>query len=424
MREVKTLATVRVPWHSGSMAAGIDRVAFVSMHTSPVAQPGSGDAGGMNVAVLALAAELAVRDVSVELVTRAIGEPATSELLPGVTLHELAAGGHGVLPKDALRTATDEFGEGFAALARRSPVAIVHAHYWLSGLATLPVALELGVPFVQNFHTLSLMKQDGSSTDRHDHLHRSRSESFLAGQADAIVAGSSAEAAVLIDGVGARADRTWIVPPGVDLELFTPARARAAADVRRSFGLEADRPIVAMAGRIQPLKGHELAVRALAELHALRGWAPLLVIAGEPTPGEEGFLLALHELAAELGVERDVRWLGALHRDELADLLAAASLVLMPSTSETFGLVAIEAGASGTPVVASRVGGLVDAVGPGGALLDTRDPAAWASELARLLEDDAARAAIGVAARAHAERYTWGTAATSLLGIYRGTQRG
>ena len=164
-------------------------------------------------------------------------------------------------------------------------------------------------------------------------------------------------------------------------------------------------------------------MRALAELHALRGWAPLLVIAGDPTPGEEGFLLALHELAAELGVERDVRWLGALHRDELADLLAAASLVLMPSTSETFGLVALEAGASGTPVVASRVGGLVDAVGPGGALLDTRSPAAWAQELARLLEDDTARATLGVAAREHAERYTWATAATSLLGIYRGTQR-
>jgi D-inositol-3-phosphate glycosyltransferase len=400
------------------MAAGIDRVAFVSMHTSPVAQPGSGDAGGMNVAVLGTAAELAIRDVAVELVTRAVGEPRTSELLPGVTLHELPAGGTGMLPKDALRTATDEFGEGFATLARRVPIDVVHAHYWLSGLATLPVALELGVPFVQSFHTLSIMKHEDPELGRHDQLHRTRSESFLAGQADAVVAGSSAEAAVLIDGVGAAPDRTWIVPPGVDLDLFSPVRAKAAVEVRRTLGLEPDRPIVAMAGRIQPLKGHELAVRALAALHALRGWAPLLVVAGEPTPGEEGFLAALHELAAELGVARDVRWLGALHRDELAELLAAASLVLMPSTSETFGLVALEAAASGTPVVASRVGGLVDAVGPGGALLDTRDPDAWAQELARLLEDDAARATLGVAARTHAERFTWGTAATSLLGVY------
>ena len=258
-----------------------------------------------------------------------------------------------------------------------------------------------------------------SASDRGEELQRSRAESFLAGQADAVVASSSTEAAVLIDGVGARPDRTWIVPPGVDLDLFSPVRAKAAAAVRRRFELEADRPIVAMAGPIQPLKGHELAVRALTELHALRGWAPVLVVAGDPSPGEEGFLLALHELAAELGVERDVRWLGALHRDDLADLLAVASLVLMPSTTETFGLVALEAGASGTPVVASRVGGLVDAVGPGGTLLDTRSPTAWAQELARLLEDDAARATLGVAARGHAERYTWGTAATSLLGIYR-----
>jgi D-inositol-3-phosphate glycosyltransferase len=402
------------------MAARVDRVAFVSMHTSPSAQAGSGDAGGLNVAVLGLAAELALRDVSVELVTRAVGTPRATELLPGVTLHELAAGGHGLLPNAALRAATDEFGEGFAALARRTSVGVVHAHFWLSGLATLPVALELGVPLVQSFHTLSVMNagQDDAS-GRHDDLHRSRAENFLAGQADAVVAASSAEAAVLIDGVGASPDRTWIVPPGVDLELFSPVRAKAAAAVRRSFGLEADRPIVAMAGRIQPRKGHELAVRALAELHALHGWAPLLVVAGDPASGEEGFVAALHELAAELGVERDVRWLGALHRDELAELLAAASLVLMPSTSESFGLVALEAGASGTPVVASRVGGLVDAVGPGGALLDTRNPGLWAKELARLLEDDAARATLGVAAREHAERYTWGTAATSLLGIYR-----
>jgi D-inositol-3-phosphate glycosyltransferase len=401
------------------MAARVDRIAFVSMHTSPVAQPGSGDAGGMNVAMLGVAAELAVRDVSVELVTRAVGEPGVRELAPRVTLHELAAGGHGVLPKAELRTATDEFGEAFAQLARRSPFGIVHAHYWLSGLSTLPVALELGVPFVQSFHTLSVLQQqkDGAA-ERHDSLHRSRAEYFLASQADAVVASSSAEAAVLIDGVGARPDRTWIVPPGVDLDLFSPVRAKVAAEVRRSFELEADRPIVAMAGSIEPAKGHELAVRALAELHVLRGWAPLLVIAGDPAPGEEGFLLALHELAVELGVERDVRWLGVLHRDELADLLAAASLVLMPSTSETFGLVALEAGASGTPVVASRVGGLVDAVGQGGALLDTRNPQAWAQELARMLEDDAGRATLGVAAREHAERHTWATAATSLLGIY------
>ena len=214
------------------------------------------------------------------------------------------------------------------------------------------------------------------------------------------------------------------MPPGVDLELFSPVRAKAAAEVRRSFDLEPDRPIVAIAGRIRPLKGHELAVRALAELHALRGWAPLLVIAGDPTPGEEGFLLALHELAAELGVERDVRWLGALHREELADLLAAASLVLMPSTSETFGLVATR----GWPRAARRSSrpASEDSWMPQARAAPCSTPAAqpaWAQELARLLEDDAARATLGLAARGHAERHTWATAATSLLGIYRGTQR-
>lgn len=397
---------------------------MIAMHTSPVAQPATADAGGLNVTVLGVAAELALRGVEVDLVTRAASGAARSELIPGVTLHELEAGGD--LPKERLPEVADEFGEGLARLARQRDYDVLHAHYWLSGIAALPVAIELDRPLVQSFHTLGVMKDalagEGQAPEP---VQRTRSETFLATQADAVIAVSSAEATVLIDDVGARPDRTWIIPPGVDLDLFSPRARASQAATRASLGLEPDRPIVVIAGRVQPLKGHELAVRALAELHALRGWAPLLVVAGEATPGADGFAQHLRDLAGDLGVGADVRFVGALHRDALADLFAAADLTLVPSFSETFGLVALESAASGTPVLAFRAGGLPEAVieGVSGILLGTRDPRYWATEMAVLIEDDERRTALGITARAHAERFTWGAAATSLLGVYAGVKR-
>ena len=398
---------------------------MIAMHTSPAAQPGTADAGGLNVTVLGLAAELALHGVEVDLLTRAAGAPGSHELLPGVSLHELAAGPGG-LPKERLPEVADEFGEEIARLARVRDYDILHAHYWLSGIAALPVAIELGRPLVQSFHTVGVMKNalagEGQSAEP---VQRLRSETFLATQADAVIAASAAEAGVLIDDVGAPADRTWIIPPGVDLGLFSPRPQASQLALRAVLGLERDRPIVVIAGRVQALKGHELAVRALAELHSLRGWAPLLVVAGEATPGDEEFAGRLRALAAELGVATDVRFVGALHRDALADLLAAADLTVVPSFSETFGLVALESAAAGTPVIAFRAGGLAESVvdGVSGLLLGTREPRYWATEMALLLEDDERRSALGATARAHAERFTWAAAATSLLGVYAGVKR-
>ncbi|MBX3098198.1 MAG: glycosyltransferase [Salinibacterium sp.] len=408
------------------MSVTVERVAMIAMHTSPTAQPGTADAGGLNVAVLGIAAELAIRGVHVDLLTRATGNPGVSELIPGVTLHELAAGPSGVLEKARMPEVTDEFGEAIGRLARVRNYDLLHAHYWLSGIAALPVSIELARPLVQNFHTLGAMKNslagEGQSPEP---VQRIRSEMFLATQVDAIIAASSAEATALIDDVGAPPDRTWIIPPGVDLDMFSPRAVASHAVTRTSLGLEPDRPIVVIAGRVQPLKGHELAVRALAELHRLRGWAPVLVIAGEVTPGDEAFAGLLRTLAAELGVAADVRFVGALHRDALAGLLAAAALTIVPSFSETFGLVALESAASGTPVLAYRAGGLPEAVAEGtsGLLLGTREPRYWATEMAVLIEDDDRRAALGVSARGFAERFTWGAAATSLLGVYAGVKR-
>jgi D-inositol-3-phosphate glycosyltransferase len=176
---------------------------------------------------------------------------------------------------------------------------------------------------------------------------------------------------------------------------------------------------------VRAIKGHELAVRALAELHAMRGWAPLLVVAGEVTADEAPFAAELHALAAELGVGSDVRFTGALQRDALAALLAAAAVTIVPSYSETFGLVALESAACGTPAIGYRAGGLSESIDDGvsGLLLGTRDPRYWATEIALLIEDDERRGEMARAARSHAERFTWGAAATSLLGVYAGVKR-
>lgn len=393
---------------------------MVSMHTSPAAQAGSGDAGGMNVAMLATACELARRGVEVELLTRATGEPSSRELTDGVTLFELPAGEPGPLTREELSIAADEFGEAVATLTgRRSPrYDLIHAHYWLSGLATLPVAIELDIPFVQSFHTLAAMKRREAASPESER--RLQTEAYLATQATAIVAASAAEATSLIDDVGAPTERVWVVSPGVDVDLFRPNRSSAEARVRRLLDIEPGRPILVTVGRIQPLKDQELAIRTLSAVHAMHGWAPVLVVVGEPTPGDEGYAAHLRELAEELGVHDDVRFVGALDRDSLADLLAAATVTLATSHSETFGLVALESAASGTPVIGYRSSGMLESIADGrsGLLVDSRSADEWAEAVCRLLEDPPSLGRLSLSARDHALGRTWESAVAELLEVY------
>ena len=383
---------------------------MVSLHTSPAALPGTGDSGGMNVSMLNLAEQLARRGATVDLLTRASGEPGERALFDGVTLHELAAGPKGPLDRNQLAAAADEFGEAVASLTgrRRPRYDVIHAHYWLSGLATLPVALELKLPFVQSFHTLAAMKNESGSSEPE---RRVLTEMYLAGQATAIVAGSAAEATALIDLARAPADRVWVLPPGVDVELFTPRRMDAAsARIRAELSIAAERPILAVVGRLQPLKDQELAIRALA----LLGPGPVMVIAGEAPPGDEAYADSLRSLGG------DVRFVGALDRENLADLLAAAAVTVVPSRSETFGIVALESAASGTPVVAYRGSGLMESVADGvsGILVDSRDPADWATAIGSLLDDRLRLEELSASARHHAEPFTWAASATAMLALY------
>jgi D-inositol-3-phosphate glycosyltransferase len=265
------------------MSDGLRRIAMVSMHTSPVDSPGRGDAGGMNVALLGVATQLARRGVEVDLLTRATAAPFERELADGVLLRSLAAGPPTPLPKNRLVEVADEFGEAVATLAGRLAPRydLIHAHYWLSGLATLPVAIELGIPFVQSFHTLGAMKNlNLAPEDEPEQEGRLRGEAFLGNQADAVVASSAAEVMALIDELRTPPERLWVIPPGVDSELFTPVRARNDAAIRSSLGLPRDRPLLVLAGRLQPLKDQELGIRILGELSMVSP-APLLVIAGD-----------------------------------------------------------------------------------------------------------------------------------------------
>jgi D-inositol-3-phosphate glycosyltransferase len=407
------------------MTGGLRKIAMVSMHTSPADAPGVGDAGGMNVAILALATQLALRGVEVDLLTRAASEPADIELGDGVTLRALAAGPPTPVPKHRLVDVADEFGEAVATLAGRPQPAydLLHSHYWLSGLATLPVAIELGLPFVQSFHTLAALKNRTLAPgDTPEHEGRLRGEAFLAGQADAIVAGSAAEVGTLIDELRTPAERLWVIPPGVDTTLFTPVRARNEGAVRSHLGLPADRPLIVLAGRIQPLKDQELGIRILGELSMVAP-SPLLVIAGEAA--DSAYRARLEQAAILHDVEADVRFVGALDRETLADLFAAAECTLVTSHSESFGLVALESASSGTPVIAFRGTGLVESVSDreSGYLVDSRDPADWAAAILAHRADGSRVAAMRRSARTFAEGFTWAAAAASHLALYESLVR-
>lgn len=389
------------------------QIAMVSMHTSPADRPGTGDAGGLNVYVLESAHALAELGHDVDLFTRSPGKPITRRLHPHVTLYALETGG-GVVRKHDLANLTDEFGQELqrVAIEAAEPYEAVHAHYWLSGLAALPVSLALGIPLVQTFHTLAATKP----SSEHEPERRALTERYLAGEADAIVAVSGWEASSVIERLGVSADKTWVVQPGVDAQRFAPQDLASHDDVRARLGVQDEQSLIVVAGRVQRIKGQELAVRMLAAVDDA-----VLVIAGEAPPGDQPYLDGLHDVAREVGVADRVRFVGGLDRDALARLLAAASIVVVPSLSETFCIAAIEAAACGTPVVAADVGGLREAVvhGVTGVLVAGRDPLDWARACRELLDDPARRADLSDRARALAADRTWARAAIDLDRIYR-----
>ncbi len=399
------------------------RVATVSVHTSPLDQPGAGDAGGMNVYIVEVSRRLAARGIAVDVFTRATSSdlPPVVEMSPGVTVRHVSAGPFEGLGKEDLPAQLCAFTAGvLREEAQHEPghYDVVHSHYWLSGQVGWLARDRWSVPLIHTAHTLAKVKNAAlADGDRPEPRARVIGEEQVVAEADRLVANTEEEARQLVEHYGADPRRTLVVPPGVDLDRFAPGD-RAAA--RRALGVPADAVVLTFVGRIQPLKAPDLllttAARMLDDDPALRGRLRVHVV-GAPSGSGLAAPRQLEELAASLGIADLVRFLPPQPPDRLALHYRAADVAVVPSHNESFGLVALEAQACGTPVVAASVGGLRTAVrdGVSGVLVEGRDPAAYAAAVRAVLER---RELLAAGARRHAVGFSWDRTADALVTAY------
>ena len=397
------------------------RVAVLAVHTSPLAQPGTGDAGGLNVYVLQSALHLARRGIEVEIFTRATAsvDPPVTRVAPGVLVRNVVAGPFEGLDKYDLPTQLCAFTAGvLRAEAAHEPgyYDIVHSHYWLSGQVGWLARDRWAVPLVHTAHTLAAVKNAAlADGDTPEPPLRTVGEQQVVDEADRLIVNTDDEAAQLISIHQADPARIDVVHPGVDLDVFRPGDRSAA---RVALGLPLDEPVVAFVGRIQPLKAPDIVLRAAAKLPRVR-----IVVAGGPSGTGLAAPDGLVRLAGELGISSRVTFLPPQSRTDLATLFQAADLVAVPSYSESFGLVALEAQACGTPVAAAAVGGLPVAVRDGvtGTLVSGHDVGQWADALDHLLRLGAGPQgwAMRRAAAKHAATFSWENTTHSLLASYR-----
>jgi D-inositol-3-phosphate glycosyltransferase len=393
----------------------VRRIAVFSMHTSPLAQPGTGDGGGMNVYVRALATALARAGVECDVYTRAEHrtQPAVVQVEPGFRVLHVEAGPRAAVPKHDLPDLVDSFVDAsMHRMLEREPVDVLHGNYWLSGAVAHRLKHELDLPLVATFHTLARVKAEAGVDD--DAEHRTRVEHQVIACADLMLASTEGERSQLASLYEAHPDRIEVVPPGVDHTVFFPGDRGAA---RRRLGIDSPR-VLLFVGRIQELKGTDLAIRALA---ALDDPKTVLIVVGGPS-GRDGAAeqARVHALAEELGVSGQIHWVSPRRHERLADYYRAADVCIVPSRSESFGLVALEAAACGTPVVAAAVGGLRSLVAHehSGFLIEGRDPVDFAAPVERLLADGILAAEIGANAVAQSARYSWSMTAGRLRRLY------
>ena len=401
------------------------RVAVLSVHTSPLEQPGTGDAGGMNVYITQTAIRMASRGIAVEVFTRATSSdlPPVAELAPGVLVRHVHAGPFEGLARDELPAQLCAFTAGvLRAEARHEPghYDLVHSHYWLSGQVGWLARERWGVPLVHTAHTLARVKNAAlADGDTPEPRIREIGEQQVVDEADRLVVNTAVEGRQLVDLYGADPDKVRAVAPGVDLELFRPGSRLAA---RAALDIPADAVVLAFVGRIQPLKAPDVLLRAAAELLARkvvpREKLVVLVVGGPSGTGLET-PAALHELAAQLGIMDVMRFRPPQAGRALVDVFRAADVVAVPSHNESFGLVALEAQACGTPVVAAAVGGLRVAVADreSGLLVAGHDPGVWASALTEALRPDVA-SVLGPGAVAHASEFSWDRTTDVLITEY------
>jgi len=403
------------------------RVATLSVHTSPLDQPGTGDAGGMNVYVVELSRRLAALGIEVDIFTRTTSsslEPVV-RLGDGITVRHVTAGPFEGLAKNDLPAQLCAFTSGvMRAEAMREPgwYDVVHSHYWLSGQVAWLAKERWGVPLVHSFHTLAKVKNAAlADGDEPEPAARVIGEEQVVEAADRLVASTDDEADQLVRLYGADPARVVTVAPGVDLDRYVPGD-RAAA--RRTVGLADGDVLLLFVGRIQPLKAPDVLIRAAASLlerdPSLRSRLVVAVVGGPSGSGTRD-PERLDALARELGVSDVVRFEPPVPPDRLVAYYRAAEAVVVPSYNESFGLVALEAQACGTPVVAASVGGLRTAVrdGVSGVLVDGHDPRDYAAVLRRLIDSPAERDRLGRGAVAHAAAFGWDATAAGILDVYR-----
>ncbi|MEX1178690.1 MAG: glycosyltransferase [Nitriliruptor sp.] len=411
---------------SASARPAVRRVAILSIHTSPLDQPGQGDGGGLNVSVAEAARRSADRGVAVDVFTRATdpGLPPTVLLHRAADgtcarVHHLVAGPVAPVPKEDVANllcgvllALERHPEVVRRTSRgEAPFDLVHAHYWLSGWVGRRIAARWQVPLVQTFHTLGVLKNAHLAPgDTPEPALRLVAEAAVARAADQVTVMTCGEAALLHRAYGLSGSRLQVVPAGVDLSRFHPPRDGEA-------GTHA--PTMLFVGRLQPLKGPDVAVRALAAVRRQVPDARLRIIGGASGNGQ-GLTgpRELRALASELGVAEALDIRPAVAQDELATAYREANVLVAPSRSETFGLVALEAQASGLPVVAADVPGLQAVVGEGGVLVRGHDPADHAGAIVPILTDPRLAATLGAAGVRAASSATWDRSVDRLLAVY------
>ncbi len=402
------------------------RIGLVSAHTSPLQQPGTGDGGGLNVYVAEVARRLAERGHRVDVLTRRTDpdQPEVVELAGrDLRVVHLPAGPATPLDKQDLPSHLCSF--SMQALRRQAPYDLLHSHYWLSGWVARRLARRWDVPFAHTFHTLGLMKNQALAPgDLPEPPLRLIAEQRIADDADRVLALTCGEGRLLHARLGMSGARITVVPPGVDVDRFHPDEADGHAGLgdraRAALDAVGDAPLVLFVGRLQPLKGPDVAVRTLAAVREHVPDAHLLVVGG--ASGSDGNRIEpgdLRALAERHDIGDAVHVVPARPQDELAVLYRRADVVHVPSRTETFGLVALEAQASGTPVVASAVDGLHAVVDVGGTLVDGHDPADHAAAIVHWLTDPAAAAAAATEGRAQAVAHSWEATVDRLEAVYR-----
>jgi D-inositol-3-phosphate glycosyltransferase len=409
------------------MAKHKRRIASLMLHTSPLEQAGIGDAGGMNVYVVESAKRIAAAGIGVDIFTRAnkSGLPDSVEIADGVTVRHLEAGPYDGISKDELPSQICALMSSFMHVEARLPMGyydLLHSHYWISGQLGWLISERHKLPLVHTMHTMAKVKNLSlAEGEKPEPQTRAIGEEQVVGASAAMIANTAAEAASLVSLYNACPDRVFVVPPGVDLTTYKVGSGKKAA--RKKLNIKDDALMLSFVGRIQPHKGPEVLIRAVAEMvkhnPGLRSRLKTVIIGGASGNGSQE-PDRLKGLTIFLGISDVVEFVPPAPREELSDWYRASDLVCVPSYSESFGLVALEAQACGTPVVATAVGGLRTAVADGisGSLVDGHDPRAWSAVVSRLLMEPERRLLLSMGAIEHASHFGWDATARGMLDVY------